>query len=369
MYNYAALGDVTEIINDIASSFPANEAIAVRKELFNDVNFNNVLQANEASVDENTGMGKLLEIMMHTVDGDMHSKFTYIDASKGDITKLKDFHAVNASINFINKIDTDYHYTNSNMTNSMSRVKINNLTRMNDLYDIIKIHKQDFVYGYRTSNNTIKNTYCVLVAALIDLTCMNMIDVTTFMEAHAVGAQRDVPFKITFSAARNGRYLHNIDKTIKMFHDGSWAKFFKIIRSNNGKAALEDTISVGIMIALIASIPLIAVTIIYLIRFLIAFYFESAVSIKQKCSALNEYITEVSKTEEDPSALFKQTKAIKVLTNITNFISTKILKEERTGMDMVQKSDQELRTSAYISEKSFNSLSSGSIDTAEISFE
>jgi hypothetical protein len=367
MYNYAKLGEVNEIINDIVSAFPAEEAASVRKELYNDLNFDNMIQATETSLDENTGTGKLLEIMMHTVDGDFHTKFTYIDKSKGDISRIQDFSTISAAINFINKIDTQYHYATD--AHNVSKIKINNLTRMNDVYDILKTHKQDFVYGYQRDMNVIRNTYCVLVCVLIDLTCMNMIEVTNFMEAHAAGVERELPYKVKYSVSRNGRYLHNIDKTIKMFHDGSWNKFVKILRTHNGKGVMEDTVAIGIIIALIAAIPLVAVTIVYLIRFLIAFYFESAVSIRQKTKALAEYITEVSKSEEDPSALYKQTKAIKVLTNISTFISTKILKEDKMGMDMVQQADSELRTSAYISNKEFNTLANGTIDTNEISFE
>lgn len=367
MYNYKVLGELNDIINDIVSAFPANEATAVRKELYNDVNFDNMIQANESSIDENTGVGKLLDIMLHTVDNDMHTKFEYIEKSKGDVTKMKDFHTINASINYINKIDTDYHYANDN--HNLSNIKINNLTRMNDIFDILKTHKQDFVYGYQTNNNILKNTYCVLVCALVDLVCMNMIDVANFMEAQTNADGRNLPFKINYSVSRNGRYLHNIDKTIKMFHDGSWARFFKVVRTHNGRRVMEDAATIGIAIALIAAIPVAAVTIVYLIRFLIAFYFESAVSIKQKTKALAEYVEEVSKMEEDPSALYKQTKAIKVLRDISNFISTKILKEDKIGMDMVQKADAELRTSAYISEKSFNNLANGNINTSEISFE
>ena len=367
MYNYAKLGDVNDVISDIVSSFPATEASAVRKELYNDVNFDNMIQANETSIDEHTGSGKLLEIMMHTVDGDMHTKFEYVDKSKGDVTKIKDFYTVNATIDYINKIDTTYHYANSKF--DLSHIKINNLTRMNDLYDILKSHKQDFVYGYQTDNNILKNTYCVLICALVDLACMNLIDISNFMESIAEGDSRNLPFKVKYSMGRNGRYLRNIDKTIKMFHDGSWNKFLKIVKSNNGKTATEDAATVGIIIALIAAIPLAAITIVYLIRFFIAFYFESAVRIKEKTKALAEYIEEVSKMEEDPKALYKQTKAVKKLREISSFISTKILKEDRVAMDTVQKADMELRTSAYISNKEFNNLANGGVNTAEISFE
>jgi hypothetical protein len=367
MYNYAIFGEVNDVISDIISAFPADEAAEVRKELYNDLNFDNMLKANESSIDENTGVGKLLEIMLRNIDTDVHMKYPVIDRSKGDITKMQDFHAINASINYVNKIDADYHYANDNM--NLSNLKINNVTRMNDLYDILKSHKQDFMYGYRTKNNIVMNTYCALVCVLIDVTCMNMIEVTNFMEKHANGESRDIPFNIKYSPGRNGRYLRTIDRIIKIFHDGSWNKFFKIIRSRNGKVILEDTVSIGLAIALIGAIPLIAVTIVYLIRFLIAFYFESAVNIQQKTKALAEYITEVSKYEDDPKALYKQTKAVKILSNISTFISTKILKEDSIGMDTVQKADAELRTSAYISERNFDNLANSSINTSEISFE
>lgn len=366
MYNYTALGDINTVINDIVSAFPADEATAVRKELYNDLNFDNMLAANEASVDASTGMGKLLEIMMHTVDGDMHTKFEYIDRSKGDITKVKDFYIINASINYINKIDADYHYSAD--VHNMSRYTVTNLSRMNDLYDILKTHKNDFVYGYRIDNNVIKNTYCALVCVLVDFICMNMIDVTRFMEKIAESENKELPYKIKYNACRNGTYLRNTDKMIKIFHDGSWNKLFSVIRSKNGKYAVEDAAAVGLVIALIAAIPIVAVTFVYIIRFFIAFYFESAVNIKRKCGALKEYIEEVSKNEDDPKALYKQTKAIKVLGNIVNFIETIILKEDRSGMDKVEVADRELRTSAYISDRDFNEISKSGIDTAEITF-
>lgn len=372
MYNYSAMGaDVIEIVNDIASAFPANEAIKVRKELINDLNFNNLIRAEESSIDENTGVGKLLEIMMHTVNGNEYERFGYVNKSKGDVTKIRDFYTINASINYINKINNDYHYATDSF--NVSHIKINNLTRMNEVFEILKSHKQDFMYGYKADVNLIKNTYCCLVFILVDLVCMNMIDVTNFMEKSIESEKRDtsvLPFRIQYSMARNGRYIHNIDKIIKIFHDGSWNKTIVILRNQNKKYVMEEATTVGLIVALIGAIPLVAVALVYLIRFFIAFYFETAVSIKQKCEALADYIAEVSKTEEDPRALYKQTKALKKLRNTANFLSTKILKEDQVGMTQVAEADRELKTSAYISEREYGNLTGASgINTAEISFE
>lgn len=373
MYNYTAFGDVNEVINDIASVFPAKEAIEVRKELYNDLNFDNVLQATEASINENTGVGKLLEIMLHTLDTDMHTKFEYVDKSKGDITKIKDFYAINAAIIFVNKIDTDYHYANQKM-NMSNRARMNNLARMNDVYDILKTHKHEFVYGYRSDNNIIKNTYCVLVCVLVDLVCMNMIDVTQFLETISNTPDGKHPsgdtYKIQFNASRNGTYMRNVDKLIKIFHDGSWNKLFNILRNHGKTIRATEEVTAGLIIALIGAIPFVTVGIVYLIRFFIAFYFETAVNIKNKAAALSKYISEVAKYESDPKALYKQTKAISILNDISNFISAKILKEDQTGMAKVNEANKELRTSAYVSDADFQKMSSGSsINTAEIVFD
>lgn len=372
MYNYTVFGDVNNIIQDIVSAFPANEATELRKLIYNDINFNNMMEANEASINENTGVGKLLEVMLNTVDADYSTNFDYIGKSKGDLTKLKDFHVINASINYINKINTDYGYATDKM-NINKNLKITNLSRMNDVFDILKGHRSDFEYGYKIDNNIIKNTYCSLVCILIDLTCLNMIDVTEFMEhtsAHDLPDANRRPYVISHSIGRNGRFLHNVDKMIKVFHDGSWNKLFKVVRNNHGKRATEDTVAIGIVIALIAAIPMVAVMIIYLIRFFISFYFETAVNIKQKTSALASYINEVSKDEENPKALYRQTKATKILSNISNFISTKILKEDRIGMDRVVVADREIKEQAYMPNTSYNQLTGGSgISSGEIVFE
>lgn len=373
MYNYAVFGDVNELINDIVSAFPANEAMAFKKEIYNDINFNNMLKANEASIDENTGVGKLLEIMMKTVDANMDTNFAYISRSKGDVTKLKDFHTINASISYINKLATDYNYA-TDKHNVSTRFKANNISRMNDIYDILKSHRNDFIYGYRIDSNVIKNTYCTLVCILIDLTCLNMVDITDFMEnitEHDLGdRQSTLPWKTTHSIARNGRYLNNVDKYIKIFHDGSWNKLYNIVRNKHGRVVTEDTAAIGIIIALIGAIPIVAVMIIYLIRFFISFYFETAVNIKQKASSLGSYIEEVSKSEEDPRALYRQNKAVRILRNITNFINSKILKEDAIGMNSVEVADRNLREEAYVSNNSFNQLANGNIaPNSEIQFE
>ena len=375
MYNYTVFGDVNEIVNDIISAFPAKEATELKKCIYNDINFDNMLKANEASIDENTGVGKLLEVMLNTVDANMDTNFAYINKSKGDVTKIKNFYTINASINFINKIDTDYHYANSIMSKTISlNVKVNNLSRMNDVYDILTSHKQDFMYGYKIDNNIIKNTYACLVCILVDLVCLNIIDVTEFMQEttkHDIPNADRLPYKINHSVGRNGRYLRMVDKLIKIFHDGSWNKLFKVLRTNNGKAVTETTVPIGVIIALIGAIPMVTVMIIYLIRFFISFYFETAVNIKQKAGALSQYITEVSKTEDDPNALYKQTKVVKILNNITTFISTRILKEDSIGMQNVQVSDTEIKTKAYVSDKTMDNFASSSntITSSEIIFE
>jgi hypothetical protein len=372
MYNYTVFGDVNEIIRDIVSAYPANEATELKKTIYNDINFNNMLEANESSINANTGVGKLLEVMLNTVDADLSTNFSYIGKSRGDITKLKDFHAVNASINYINKINTDYGYATDKM-NVTKNFALSNLNRMNDVYDILKSHKADFDYGYKTDNNVIKNTYCSLVCILIDLTCLNMIEVTEFMEsigANNIPANTTRPYVVHHSISRNGRFLNNVDKMIKIFHDGSWNKMFKVLRTNNGKRATEDAVAIGVTIALIAAIPMIAVMVIYLIRFFISFYFESAVNIRQKTSALASYISEVSKSEDDPKALYRQTKAVKTLSNISNFISTKILKEEISGTERVAAADREIKEKAYVSNAGYNQLTNGNgLSSSEIIFE
>ena len=141
MYNYRVFGDVNEIIHDIISASPANEASSLKKTIYNDLNFNNMLEANEASINENTGVGKLLEVMLNTVDANMDTKFDYVGKSRGDVTKIKDFYAVNASINYINKIVTDYGAANGMTPTpklSVSPLAPTNLNRMNDVYDILK---------------------------------------------------------------------------------------------------------------------------------------------------------------------------------------------------------------------------------------
>lgn len=346
MYNYNKLGEVNAIINEIASTHPASEMAQVRKDLYNDMNFNNLIEANEASIDENTGKGKLAAKLWEDCMKDYSSKFGIIPKSCGDITKFADYDTLKISIDYVNKVDSDYQLSTVKKPVTNHELTQTNIQRMNKLHDILISYKADFVYGFRANMGVIKNAYCCLVCALIDVTCINIASLTDYLGKTPGEDISAVNIKLSGNSMK---FLKSVDKICALFDDGTWRKLITSIRRNGSKSFTGTSASVAAIIVMIAGAPIAIIALIYFIRVLIAFYYNSAANIRDKCKSLAEYIDEASRNEEDPSALYKQNKVRNKLESLSGFITSRLLKEADTGIDMVNAANKEIDVTTYVS--------------------
>lgn len=344
MLNYNKLGDANFVISAIVASQPATEMTAAKKALYDDMNFDNMLEASEGSISPTTGKGKLVVKLWDDCMKDYTKGFGVIPKSMGDVTKFDQYDTLKLCIDFVNKMDSDYQLSTKLAPATNYGMTQTNIQRMNKLHNILITYHADFIYGFRSANNFIKNAYCVLVASLIDITCINLAAVTNYVDM--------MPGEhINAVTVRYGReqtkFAHTIDKLCMLFDDGSWSKLMREIRKMGTKSFLGESTGV---IVILAGIPIVVTAILYMIRALIAFYYSSAVTVNEKCKAMAEYIDEASKNNTDnPSAMYKQNKAKHKLESISGFIQSKIIKETEAGEARMKEADQQLVATTYVS--------------------
>lgn len=347
--SYTKLAPLNDVISELIASKPATEVSAFRKSLYNDLNIDNMLGALESTINEKTGKCKLATKLTEDCMQD-HKEFAEIMKCGGDITKLKQYDIIAAAIEFINERDETYKMSASigNDVGTYKNFGQNNIRRMNKLNDILTTFKTDFVFGFKTNNKLIINTFCSLVCVLVDSVSINMATLTKFMNEEVSGEGDPGYIKMKVNGAHLNVFRY-ADRLCDMFDDGTWARLVKEFKNNIGKNFTGITAAtIGGAIIIAAAVPIAMVALLYMIRALITFYFESAVSLNEKCKAMKEYLEVASSTEPNEKAKHKQEKMIRKLESISGFLTSKILKEDDKGKIRIQEQNRAIDIDTYI---------------------
>ena len=347
--SYAKLEPINDVISELISSKPAEEVAAFRKSLYNDLNIDNMFGALESTINEKTGKCKLATKLTEDCMRN-HEEFGEIKKCGGDITKLKQYDVIASGIEFINERDEMYKMsaTLSSGIKSYKNIGQNNIQRMNKVNEILTTRKDDFVFGFKTNNTLITNTFCALVCVLVDSVSINMASLVKFMneDMNANGDPGYIKMKINNDHLSVFRYA---DRLCDAFDDGTWSKLIREFKNNIGKNFTGITAAtIGGAIAIAAAVPIAMIALLYMIRALITFYFESAVSLNEKCKAMKEYLEVASSTETNDKAKHKQEKMIRKLENISGFLTAKILKEDAAGSVRVREENRTVDVDTYI---------------------
>ena len=347
--SYAKLAPINDVISELISSKPTEEVTAFRKSLYNDINIDNMLGALESTINEKTGKCKLATKLTEDCMRE-HEEFNEIKKCGGDITKLKQYDIIASSIDFVNERDEFYKMsaTLNHDLKTYKNIGQNNIQRMNKLNELITSHKDDFVFGFKTNNTLVINTFCALVCVLVDSITVNMTSITKFMN-EAVSTNGEVSaikMKLNSDHLSIFRYA---DRLCDMFDDGTWARLMREFKNNIGKNFTGITAAtIGGAIVIAAAVPIAMIALLYMIRALITFYYESAVSLNEKCKAMKEYLEVATSTESNDKAKHKQEKMIRKLESISGFLSSKVLKEDIAGSARIRKENSTIDVDTYI---------------------
>lgn len=331
MYNYSSIALISDELSEILSAVPVTEATMYKKALYNDLNMDNMFGVRESQLDENTGKLQVVDRLYNDIVSKRNIDMGNIPLSKGDITRLKQYDTIKLSMDYILKYDEMYHIS-INLGKVLPSKGTQDIGRMTRIHEILTVYKNDFKFGFTANNAIIMHAYCVLVAALIDLILINMVTITNVIEDSN-------PSTLTKIKINNEKLtsIRAVDKIIASFDNGTWAKYMMGAKKSIGKAVSGWAVLAWTAVGIVGLISLL-----YAIRALITLYYESAVSINEKCKYMSDYIEEFSQIENDPVAKEKQVKMTNKLRNISGFISAKILKEDKRAKDDINQSNVQL---------------------------
>jgi hypothetical protein len=188
-----------------------------------------------------------------------NSYFSYIEASRGDITKLKDYKDINDCINFLYKLINGNKNIRPYIKNCIAIIK--------ESVTILKLNKNNFVNSFNNKNSTVtRYLYDGVVAAIIEgLTgiisnyiAFQSINFSKF-QVVVKDSNKDISGNNFFSSMKKFIDLHTNNKLIELFN-------FENKRLN------EDIFTgltvLGIGIAVIITALLLARTIVYAVYFI-----------------------------------------------------------------------------------------------------
>lgn len=233
------------------------------------------------------------------------SYFSYIEASKGDITKLKDYKEIESCVSLLTKLI-------NNNKNSKSYMKLC-ISRVSETINILKINKNNFVRTFSKSDVAVsKLVYDSMVAAVIE------------------GLTGIISNFVTFSSDSYNNLILDINPNGKNISSnnffGSMGKFIDLHTNNklielfnfeNKKINEDAFLIVGISIAAIIALLLLARTIVYAV-----YYFR--IKIAEKLDEVKNLLilnsSTLSKDSNNKDTLEKQKKWIDKLGEMSDKI-------------------------------------------------
>lgn len=184
--------------------------------------------------------------------------YSYVESTKGDITKLKDYHTLDESIRFLNIIA------------NKSRVHSKDLDVINLAFTNIKNNKASFIAAFKQENEIVMLYYNNLVLALsyaVSYTIANMIEYTK---------NPNGTFETSFKDKSNTKLQNNFIKVLSEFNSlVNNGKFSAMMTKTLGKKQLISATPLAIVIGILS----ILATILPTIRYIVYFFYKVRIDI------------------------------------------------------------------------------------------
>lgn len=275
-----------------------------------------------------------------------------IDKSAGNILKLDHYDTTSNAIDQINALLENY--------------KIQSVTCMNSLQDMMISCRSDFEYGYRFNVPIIRMIYENLVLCLYELIDISIVTYTDMMK----DPNHSIPKNVKSNQFHDFTIIKASKGFIDMYKNGDWAKFMKQMKDPKVAAAGEsaimvqikangdpdmrsivDTIDslepaqenaflVGAAVAVIGTAVVMAV--LAMCRLLVNWFVCRSAKVAAYLEDQQDFLKSAIDAEEklgneDPKVIQKQKKALGIMSSLSAFIETKILKTNDEANDTMKK--------------------------------
>lgn len=282
--------------------------------------------------------------MIQTLWTDMMSRSNIdmgtIPNSKGDITRLDFYKSTAETIECLN--------------NLLEGVKCDELKTTNDLHDIIVSLRSDFDFGYKFDIKFITMTYELLVLSLLEMINVCIVYYTNYLKD-----VKNIEFKTVKPDKKSLKIVKYTNDFIQSYRNGDWTKMMTNFRKNP-KGFLGEIVSQmtgidkdklslsgvwganGAGKVIVSAAAIVAVVALFFsIRGLIYVFYRSATKINDYVKTQSEFLKfNIGLGNDSAAALAKQQKGLDKLESISNFIETKIIKNDKRASKELEESDK-----------------------------
>lgn len=329
---YYDFKEALPVVADLLATKSGRDANDLKQFLIDDI------EAATEAVDSRTGMrtsgytSKYLNYLIEkTVSKAEKINWGSIPASKGNITRWKEYKCIATALDMIKKVNI-----NNDIINTALELERNIIT-----------YRADFEYGYKTDNTVIILTYQSACYALLDISMLASISLEADMYNKA--ASRTAIRVGVDSKAKH--FVKSVKQLNRCFQSGEWSKMVRTLKTtridafyaSKAQEALESAAAVAAGIGTFAIIAAVSITgaiaLISAIRGLITIYYRTAVTIDQKARSMQEYLDEVIPYEQNADAAKKQIKARDKLDRLAGWIEARIINDSIAAEKQIAEED------------------------------
>ena len=289
------------------------------------------------------GKSKMIQTLWTDMMNRSNIDMGTIPNSKGDITRLDFYKSTADTIECLN--------------NLLEGVKCDELKTTNDLHDIIISLRSDFDFGYKFNIKFITMTYELLVLSLLEMVNVCIVYYTNYLKD-----VKNIEFKTVKPDKKSLKIVKYTNDFIQSYRNGDWTKMMTNFRKNpkgwlgevvsqttgQSKNNMSFTVPTGVAITAITLVSIVALF--FSIRGLIYIFYRSATKINDYVKTQSDFLKFNINLGKDPEdALTKQKKHLDWLEGVSNFIETKIIKNDKRASKELEESDKKSFTPQALS--------------------
>lgn len=167
------------------------------------------------SITNTPGKGRLVQQLYADIIAKSNIDFGDIPASKGDLTRCKNYDLAASSVDTINKL-----FEGSTLPNEIKS--------LNEFHELLIALRGDFEFGFKFDVEIIKLSYNVLVMSFYE-----MIDICILAYANYLKEVKNVDFKFKTAKGKDAMVLVYVNSFIQSYKKGEWGAIMKQFKGNS----------------------------------------------------------------------------------------------------------------------------------------
>lgn len=267
---------------------------------------------------------RIIEITYNDILSNYKQSYPEIDNTKGDITKYRYYKQIVSSIDTLRRF-YDYKYPE-------------NMATLIALHEMIIQERPSFEHGYRYDITVMKAIYTALVLTLLQLESICILDYTREIAGTRVVKRAEM------------RTATNAKRIVKLYHDGQWSLVMAEFKKRSSHLTGGEVILGAIVWGSVAIIALSGI--LAIIREMIYQFYRTSYKINDSLKVSSEFLKEAMKEDKAGSTAYKREAALnKAFIGLSDFIETKILKEDREATKALTDSNKKNYSKKQITEQ------------------